>query len=152
VKLSTRKFGEIEIDEATILSLPDGLPGFPGVEQYILIEDSDSSPFCWFQAVGNPDLALVVMDPLVFMPDYNIELDGVIKDMGWDGVEEKDLYIYVVVNIFGEKESRKITANLMGPLVINLTTNQAVQVVLTDSGYSSQHTIIDTSVQDGQEP
>ena len=152
MKLSTRKFGEIEIDEATILSLPDGLPGFPGVERYVLIEDPDSSPFCWFQAVGNPDLALVVMDPLVFMPDYGIELDGVIKDMGWDGVEEKDLYIYVVVNIFGEKESRKITANLMGPLVINLTTNQAVQVVLTDSGYSSQHIIIDTSVQDGQEP
>ncbi|WDP89779.1 MAG: flagellar assembly protein FliW [Desulfobacter sp.] len=145
MKLATLKYGEIEIDDATILSMPEGLPGFEGLEKFVLIEDPQSSPFCWFQSVEDPNLSLVVMDPLVFKPDYRIQLNGVIRDMGWQGVEEKDLYIYVVINIFGNKEKRKITANLMGPLVINLNAGQAVQAVLPDSGYESQYVILDTS-------
>ncbi|MCK5350563.1 MAG: flagellar assembly protein FliW, partial [Desulfobacula sp.] len=56
-----------------------------------------------------------------------------------------DLLIYVVVNIIGEKENKKITANLMGPLVINSKNNEAVQVVISDPAYSCQYNILESS-------
>lgn len=143
MKINTRKFGEINIDENKILTLPEGLAGFPGFERFVLIEDEKTAPFCWFQSLEEPDIALVIMDPLVFKPDYRLGLEKFISDMNWTGVNEDDLLIYVVVNILGEKENRKITANLMGPLVINSKNNEAVQVVISDPAYSCQYNILE---------
>lgn len=143
MKIKTRKFGEINIDENKILTMPEGLPGFPGFERFVLLEDEETAPFCWLQSLEEPDIALVIMDPLVFKPDYRLDMEKFISDMNWTDVKEDALLIYVVVNVMGEKENRKITANLMGPLVINSKNNEAVQVVISDSAYSCQYNILE---------
>lgn len=143
MKIGTRKFGEISIDENKILTMPEGLPGFSGFERFVLLEDEKTAPFCWFQSLEEPNLALIIMDPLVFKPDYRLGLKGFINDRNWT-VEEKDLLVYVVVNITGEKETTKITANLMGPLVINSKTNEVIQVVISDPTYSHQYNILES--------
>ncbi len=125
--------------------MPEGLPGFPGFERFVLLEDQKTAPFCWLQSLEEPDLALVIMDPLVFKPDYRIGLKKFISDMNWPGVKEENLLVYVVVNITGEKEDKKITANLMGPLVINSINNEVVQVVISDAAYSYQYNILESS-------
>ncbi|MCK5162647.1 MAG: flagellar assembly protein FliW [Desulfobacula sp.] len=145
MKINTRKFGEITIDEKKILTMPEGLPGFSGFERFVLLEDPKTAPFCWFQSLEEPNLALVIMDPLVFKPDYRLGLKKFISDMNWTDMKEGDLLIYVVVNIIGEKENKKITANLMGPLVINSKNNEAVQVVISDPAYSCQYNILESS-------
>ena len=93
MKIKTRKFGEIEIDEKKILSMPKGLPGFPGFERFVLIEDPESAPFCWFQSLEEPNLALVIINPFLFKPDYEIDLKEFIISMGWKDVQIKDLLI-----------------------------------------------------------
>ena len=143
MKIGTRKFGEIQIDEKKILSMPEGLPGFPGFEKFVMLEDPKTLPFCWFQSVEEPNLALVIMDPKIFKPDYNIGLEKIIRDFGWEEIKGEDVLVYVVVNIIGENENRQITANLMGPLVINSKSNQAVQVVISDSDYPCQYNILE---------
>lgn len=143
MKIGTRKFGEIQVDENKILSMPEGLPGFPGFEKFVMLEDPKTAPFCWFQSIEEPNLALVIMDPKIFKPDYCIGLGKIIRNLGWEGVGEEDVLIYVVVNVIGENEKRRITANLMGPLVINAKSNQAVQVVISESDYSCQYNILE---------
>ena len=146
MKVTTRKYGELHIDEDRILRMPKGLPGFPGLEKFALLEDPKTAPFCWFQSVEEPDISLVVMNPFLFKPDYRIEhLDGVLSEMGWNGVTVEQLVMYVVVNISGSGEDKKITANLIGPIVINPETKEAVQVVMSDSDYSHQHNVLDPS-------
>lgn len=145
MKINTRKFGEIVIDEQKILIMPEGLPGFPGYDRFILLEDRKTAPFCWLQSLEEPGLTLVVMNPLIFKPDYRLSLEKFINDRGWKGVKEEDLLVYVVVNISGEKENKKITANLMGPLVVNPKNNEAVQVVISDPVYSYQYDILKSS-------
>lgn len=142
LKVNTRKFGEISIDKEKALTMPEGLPGFPGYEKFVLLEDKNTAPFCWFQSMEEPDLALVIMDPLVFKSDYRIDLKKIIKDLDWkDGVEEK-LLTYVVINIRGEGVNKSITANLMGPLVINPVIRQVAQVILSDPDYSYQYDVM----------
>ncbi len=146
MKIKTRKFGEIEIDEKKILSMPKGLPGFPGFERFVLLEDPKSAPFCWFQSLEEPNLSLIIMSPFLFKPEYEIDLKGLITSMDWKDVETKDLLVYVVINISGEEKSNKrITANLIGPIIINSKNNQAVQVVISDSDYSHQYNVLESS-------
>ncbi len=146
MKIDTRKFGEIDIDETKILTMPEGLAGFPGFKRFILIENPDTRPFCWFQSVENPNLALVVMNPFLFKPDYHFDLRNLIKIRNWTGVKEEELLIYVVINISGDSSrERKITANLIGPLVINPLNNETVQLVLSDSLYSHKYNILETA-------
>ena len=141
----TRKFGEIEIDEKKVLLMPEGLPGFPGFERFVLMEDPKSAPFCWFQSVDAPNLALVVMSPFIFKPDYDIDLEEFIASRKWKGIKSKDVLIYVVINISEGEKDKKITANLIGPIVINPKTNEAVQVIMPNSVYSHQHNVLESS-------
>lgn len=142
MNIQTRKFGEIDIDENLILTMPEGLPGFPGFDRFILIERTETKPFCWFQSVEQPNLNLVIMSPFFFKPDYEPELETVIEIRNWHGVQKGDLQVYVVVNIAGDGEEKKITANLMGPIVVNQKTKEAVQFVFSNSAYSHQYDVL----------
>ncbi len=144
MKINTRKFGEIDINENKILEMPDGLPGFESYTRFALLEDPNSKPFCWFQSVEESDLALVVMDPFIFKPDYKPDLKSVIVLKNWEKVTEKDLAVFVVINISQTTEDKKITANLIGPIVVNMKQNEAVQVVFQDSTYSHKHNILES--------
>ncbi len=145
MKIKTRKFGEIEIDENKTLSMPEGLPGFAGFERFVLLEDPKTAPFCWFQSLEEPNLALVLMSPFLFEPDYEIDLKGFIASRGWENVETKDLVVYVVINITKGEGVNKITANLIGPIIINLKNNEAIQVVISNSIYSHRHNVLESS-------
>ncbi len=144
MEITTRKFGKIEIDENKIVIMPEGLPGFPTFDRFVLLEDEKIAPFSWLQSVEEQDLALVIMNPLLFKPDYKVDgLDDFIVARGWENTEVADLLIYVVVNIAKGEEEQKITANLMGPVIINSKNNEAIQVVISDSSYSHQHNILE---------
>jgi len=144
LKIHTRKFGEIDVDEKKFLFMPEGLPGFPGFDRFVLLEEPKSAPFCWFQSLQEPNLSLVMMNPFLFKPDYEIDLKELMDYPGWKGVDAEDLITYVVINISEGNEARKITANLIGPIVINLKKNEAIQVVISNSSYSHQHNILET--------
>ena len=142
MKIQTRKFGEIEIDENKIITIPDG---FPGYERFALLEDPNTVPFCWLQSEQEPDLALVVMNPFVFKPDYKVDLDAVIQMQGWKEASREDLSVYVVINISNRQENKEITANLIGPIVINTKKKEGVQVVLSDTTYSHKHNVLESA-------
>ena len=148
MRINTRKFGEIDIAEDNVLTMPDGLPGFPGFDRFVLIEYPESAPFCWFQSIETANLALVVMNPFAFKPDYSVDLDQLIRSRGWGNVKKEDLLVYVVITITGKGNHQSITANLMGPLVINREKKQVVQMVITDPGYSHQYNVLESLSKD----
>lgn len=140
--MNTRKFGEIEIDQHKVLTIVDGLPGFESYTRFALLEDPKTKPFCWLQSVEEPNLALVVMDPFVFMPDYSIDLKSVKLSHRWNNISDQDLAIYVVINISDRGGETQIRANLIGPIIINVKTGEMVQVVFSDTRYSHQYNIL----------
>ena len=144
MKINTRKFGEIEIDDDKILTMPDGLPGFPGFEQFVLFEDKNSAPFCWFQSIESPNLSLLVMNPAVFKSDYQLNLQSLVDSKGWKNVKPEELLIFVVINIKEGSHEKSITANLMGPLVINFENKEVVQMAISDPDYSHQYDVLES--------
>ncbi len=141
MKIKTRKFGDIDIADEKIIQMPYGLPGFPGRNRFVLLEIEETRPFCWYQCVDDTDLVLAVMNPLLFKSDYKVNLHPVLKEMAWRGDSMENMAVYVVVTI-NEGGLHRITANLIGPIIINTTKCEAVQLIIYDSSYTHQHPVV----------
>jgi flagellar assembly factor FliW len=145
VKISTTRFGEQEIEESKIIEVPDGMVGFS--EDRFIILHPDNGPFSWFQAVDNPDLAFVVVDPTQFVPDYRVKLTQDEYDrLKIDAGDEVVLLSVVTM----ARDPRQITMNLQGPIVINPSRMIAKQIVLETVQAATRHPIFSnpTTVQD----
>ena len=116
--------------------MPFGMPGFSEQKQFVLLEHKKDSPFQWYQSLQDPALAFVVTDPLLFKPDYAVNMHKILRELGWEqDVDDHQLKLLVIVNI-PPGAPDKTTANLIGPVLMNRETREAVQVVIPDRSYS----------------
>ena len=142
MNIKTTRFGTISIGEEKIISMPFGMLGFPDKKRFIIVQHKENSPFFWYQSVDDPTLAFVITSPFPFKPDYEVDMDDVLKEMSWnEGEENNNLALYVVVNI-PKGSPDKMTANLIGPILVNSRACQAVQMVISNSPYSHKFPLL----------
>ena len=142
LKVDTTRFGPITVDEQKIITMPFGMLGFPDEKRYAIVQHKENSPFFWYQSVDDPALAFVITSPFFFVPDYSVPLDDAINQMSWDEEKIEDtVELYVVVNIPNGSPD-KMTANFIGPILVNTETFQALQMVVTDSPYSHRFPLL----------
>jgi len=136
LKIKTTRFGTINIEEEKVITMPLGMLGFSDKKRFVILQHKENSPFFWYQSVDDPTLAFVITSPFFFKPDYEIDIDDVLREMSWnEDMEKNNLELYVVVNI-PKGSPDKMTANLIGPVLTNNKAHQAVQMVLSDSPYT----------------
>lgn len=136
--IKTTRFGDISISTESVLSMPDGMLGFEHCKCYVLIEDRPGSQFKWLQAVDDPALAFIVVNPMDFFLDYDIELTE--DDADTLRIEDpSDAVLVTTVTV--DKKLGQVTTNLVGPVVINSRTLLAKQVVLSGDRYGTKHLI-----------
>ncbi|HHV38353.1 MAG TPA: flagellar assembly protein FliW [Tepidimicrobium sp.] len=139
MKLNTTNFGEIEIDKEKIFSFPDGLLGFEEDREFVIINNEDPEiPFQWLQSLRNPDLAFVIINPFLVYPNYDIRISKAVRDK-LKIEDEKDVAIYSIVVV--PEDMEKMTANLLGPIILNIDKKLGKQVILDDDRYSTKHYI-----------
>ena len=139
MKLNTRNFGELDIDEEKIIAFPEGLPGFEEEKEFIIINnDDEENPFCWLQSVNNPDLAFVIVNPFLIFSDYSVDISETVQEK-LKIKDEKDVAVYSIVVV--PEDLKKMTANLLGPIVINIRERLGKQVILDDPRYTTKHYI-----------
>ena len=141
MKIKTTRFGAIAIEEEKIIDMPFGMLGFPDKKRFVILQHKENSPFFWYQSVDDPALAFVIMSPFILKPDYEIDIDDVLEEMSWNEEKEKNIELHVVVNI-PKGLPEKMTANLIGPILINNNTNQAVQMIISNSLYSHKFPLL----------
>ena len=141
IRVASTRFGELEIDADKVINMPEGMLGF-NEQRYILLS-SGSGPFCWLQAVDNPDLAFVVVDPQTAVPDFDVKLTA--DEYNYLGLfETGEIVVLTVVTM--DRNPLDITINLLGPIVINPETMTAIQVVLEGNRYSTRHPYFDDAL------
>lgn len=139
MKLDTKHFGEIEIDEGKIISFPEGIPGFEDQKRFVIINNHDSeNPFDWLQAVDNGSLSFVVINPFLVKPDYDFVLSQSVEEK-LKIENEKDVAVYTIAVI--PEDIKKITINLSGPVIINVKEKLGKQIILNDERYSTRYYI-----------
>lgn len=126
-----------DTDAASILHFPEGLPGFPELTRFTLIEPVADGAFQLLQSVEDDDVAMVVCVPWLFFPDYAPELSE--EDREEIGLEKpEDAVVFCPVSLDGPD---RVHLNLMGPLVVHHQTLRGRQVVLADSEYPARATV-----------
>ncbi len=133
MRVNTKLFGEIDIDDDKILTFEGGIVGFPDLKKFALMHDSendeDGRGLSFLVSLDEPAFEMPVMNPLLVKGDYNPEVeDDYLIPLG--ELKEEDLLVLVTVTVPHEIE--KMTVNLMAPFVINARTRKAVQVILND--------------------
>lgn len=142
MELNTRQFGPVTIDETKIITLPKGMPGFTDIKKFVILDHDDIQPFYSFQSVDDEKLAFIIMDPFLFKADYSVDVDSTVLEMNWTLEEKEDMFLYVIINAT-DPDPKKMTANLMGPLLINIKRNEGVQLMVGDKGYSNKYMIFE---------
>jgi flagellar assembly factor FliW len=138
MQIETTRFGTIQVSESSIIHMPDGMIGFEDYKRYIILEEKPNSPFKWLQAVDNPSLAFVVINPTDFVSDYEIELN----DEQTEALDLRDpCEAAVLTTVTISKKEGLVTTNLVGPIVINSRTLRAKQIVLQNEKYGIKHVI-----------
>jgi len=138
--IETTRFGSVEVDRSAIIQFPRGLLGFEDRCRFILIENPDHQPFAHLQAVDDPSLAFIVVNPKRFFSNYKVQVERPeIAELCVTDLTRIDTWVIVTV----PEEIAAMSANLQGPLLINRDKNIGKQVVLMRSPYTTRHYLLD---------
>lgn len=134
--IKTVNFGDLEIPEDKIIDFNEGLPGFPQIRKFSVLEFEDVKPFQYLQALGDPPVALLIINPFLIDPSYEFQLSAM--DMEEiQSAEPGGVVIYAVATIPDNPE--EATLNLMAPIIINEKVRRGKQVILLDTKYTIRH-------------
>jgi len=151
VVVKTFRFDEITVERNLIIAMPKGLLGFETGHRYVIIETPDSEPFKWFQSLDDPALAFVIVNPIVFFPEYRIDVDR--RELEELKIaDQASVITYVIVSV-PDGDMAGMSANLQGPIVLNTENNRAKQLVLVNGPYTTCHHLMrQLDAREGQEP
>ncbi len=138
MRVNTKAYGTIEVDERQRIVFPHGLLGFEKFKDYVIL-DAERQPFYWLQSVDVEHIAFVLVNPFLFRPDYELDIDD--SDLSEIGITDPEtVLVFSIVTI--PADGSPMTANLQGPLVINREGRLARQSILTDPRWKTKHDIV----------
>ena len=118
------------------LQFPDGLVGCPDWQHFHVERPAEMAPLALLVSEDQPGLSLPVVNPWLIRVDYAPQLAEA-DHLALQSAAPADLEWLVILNI--QAEPPLMTANLLGPLVINRQTGVARQVILSLSGYPAAY-------------
>jgi flagellar assembly factor FliW len=137
MKVDTKAFGLIEIDDKQKVNIKKGLFGFEEYTEYVIF-DAEHEPFFWLQSTEVKEIAFILINPFLFRKDFELNISNEeLEEIEIDSPE--NALIFVIVTI--PQDGLPMTANLQGPIVINKQNMAAMQAVLTDNRWRTKHNI-----------
>ncbi len=135
-KVTTSRFGELEIEEKRIVHFKNGIPAFEEEHEFVILPYDEESPYYFMQSLKTPDLAFLLTVPFLFFPNYTFEVDDdSIKELD---IKDQDKISYYALVTIPNFSIRYMTANLLAPIILNTDNMQAKQLVLEKTNYTTK--------------
>jgi len=124
LKFQSSRFGEQEVAVESVITLVEGIIGFPDDRKYVLLDYNP--PFSWLHSVKSPELAFVVVNGAEFGDHYQVPLPKNDPELALD--DDPD---YAIVNIVSiRSQPAPTTVNLKAPIIVNLKNMIGRQIVI----------------------
>lgn len=137
VTIESSRFGTLTVEAERVITFPRGLLGFPTLTRYALIQAAQENYFFWLQSVEEPTLAFVVTDPSTFFKGYEVPVKEETRQE-LDLEDESMAQCFVICN----KVNGWLTANLLGPILVNAANRTAQQIVLTEKKWTTRQPLM----------
>jgi len=140
-RMQTKCFDEVEYAPDATFEFSSGIPGFETEHTFVFLQRPATHPLMFMQSVSRKDVCFILLPVLAVDRHYELRLSdedlaalhlpaASRPDMG------KDILCAVMVCAAGNDRPQP-TANLYGPIVVNLKERIGIQAIQT--GYSPRH-------------
>jgi flagellar assembly factor FliW len=143
VHFSSNRFGDLEVNQDSVITFPSGLIGFPRFTKFVMLDYTP--PFSWLHSIEEPSLAFVVLDGLALGVEYAIDVSQCDP-----GVEFDDVNNIAVLLIVTVRSAAEYTVNTKAPLFVNVANRKGTQAIYDDPKYSTRTPLWNKS--DGDSP
>ena len=127
MQIATRHFGPVTVDADDIVLFPRGIVAFEDCRHWVLLGDAENPTLAWLQSISRPEVALPVVSPRRFVPDYAVRLSrGQLAPLEFSQFDQ--VFVLTVVS----QSDGDLTLNLKAPLIINLDRRLGRQIITSD--------------------
>jgi len=130
MEIKSSFFGEQTIDPSTIISFPNGIPGFEDQTRFKLFHQEGENPLVfWLQSLDDEALTFSVAQPSIFNINYNFVLNDA-EEAALKVEDPADILILIILHK-DASDQPTVKGAIRSPLVINSTKRIGLQKVLT---------------------
>ena len=139
----TKNFGTVSYETGSVLEFPRGVPGFEDRRLFLALQFADSKPLVFLQSLEDSGLCFVTLPILAADPEYRLEVSPEDREVvGLPLASTLQIGPDVLCLTVLSLEETGPTANLLAPVVVNISNLKAVQAIAPDSDYSHQHALM----------
>lgn len=125
-------------ETAVAVTFPQGLVGLAEWQRFSMWQPAAAPLFWLLQLEDQAETCFVLMDPQALWPDYQVQLSE--DDLATLGAASPDdVEVYCTTRL--DEDGRRMTANLLGPILVNPANGLAVQTVLYDTPYTTSEPV-----------
>ncbi|MBV8659726.1 MAG: flagellar assembly protein FliW [Burkholderiales bacterium] len=137
MQIVTPQFGALDIDEDTIITFPEGMPGFEDCKRFKLLHEDGPAPrVLWLQSIDAPELVMSVIDSSLLDFHYQLNLSDEERAL-IDYADDAEIILLLTLARVGGTGA--VQPNTGSPIVLNAARRKALQkhgvrakVVFTD--------------------
>ncbi|OCL27638.1 hypothetical protein U472_03555 [Orenia metallireducens] len=138
MKIKTRNFGIIDIEEDKVIEFKKPILGFEDYTKFTIIDSLDDNLFYWLQSLTEPSLAFIMVNPFNFVDNYIINLsEGFQNQLELNSVKDEE----IIINTLATVGKSDLSINLKAPIIINAKNKIGGQIILEDD-YPSKYYLI----------
>jgi flagellar assembly factor FliW len=120
-----------------VIEFRHGLPGFPASRAFIMAQKPEERPFAWMQSIAEPNVKFAVVDAYAWDRDYTLDVDDeALEELG--SVDPLDYAVYFILRIDKRDSRTTLQAKPNAPVLVNVRTRQARQVVVAPAPSKDQ--------------
>ncbi len=130
IQIANTRFGDITVEESSPITFPRGIIGFSEELSFVILE-RENGPVAYLQSLRTPRLALPIIDSSMLSPAYP---DAPREELAAQvGIDPKNMAVLVVVHV--NPEDKRLRANLLAPIVVDVENRRAWQLILDPERY-----------------
>jgi flagellar assembly factor FliW len=133
MEIKSRFFGDQTIDPSTIISFPNGIPGFEDQTRFKLFHQEGNPVIFWLQSLDDDSLVFSVAQASIFNINYSFTLTD--AEEATLGIENPaDILILIILHKDEDNQGNQkptIKGSINSPLIINSAKRIGLQKVLS---------------------
>ena len=132
-------------EQSNPITFSEGLIGLDEWHQFVVVSHPAGGSLRLLQSTEDMRVSLILMSVWEILPDYRLALSEADAQKlqyspGPVLSDNSDVSLYCILSV--QEEPFSVSANLLGPLVINWNSGVGIQAIASDSNYNPRHPIV----------